>query len=381
MGRTNSTSSRIAQTRALMRVHNVDALLLINLEDGKGINIRYLSGFTGSASVLLLTHEAQILRTDFRYELQVPQESEGWDIRLGTAYKLSDLAQLIKECAPSRLGLIEEEVSWKRVNEFRKELPDVELIPLPNIVKEIRAAKDIGEIEAIRSAVRMMEEVLRELYAMVRPGVTTDCELATALKVKLIERGSDVSFPPIIVSGSDSAFIHGNPFKLRRERELKGIVPVEKVIQRGDIIQFDVGCMVDGYASDISRVVVVGKATDEQRRVHRTILEAIEEAKKYYRPGVRGGRAFEEAERILKAHGFEKGIVHGLGHSIGLEVHDGFPRVTKDGNDVLRPGNIISLEPGIYREGYGGMRIERDVLITEGEPEFLDELTTDLIEL
>ena len=104
------------------------------------------------------------------------------------------------------------------MNKSRKGLADVELVPLPDIVNEIRAVKDSGEVAAIKAAVRMMEEVLSEIYMMVRPGVTTDCELATALKVKLIQRGSDVSFPPIIVSGSDSAFIHGNPFKLRRER-------------------------------------------------------------------------------------------------------------------------------------------------------------------
>lgn len=374
MDQANNTS-RIAKARELMRAHNVDGLLLVNIEDGKGVNIRYLSGFTGSASVLLLTHGAQVIRTDFRYELQVKHESEGWDVRLAGQYNWEDILNLVKERAIRRLGLIEDEVFWGRVNKSRKGLADVELVPLPDIVNEMRAVKDSGEVAAIKAAVRMMEEVLSELYMMVRPGVTTDCELATALKVKLIQRRSDVSFPPIVVSGSDAAFIHGDPFKLRKERGR------DKVIQRGDIIQFDVGCVVDGYASDISRVAVAGKATKKQKEMHRAVLEAIEAAKNYYRPGMLGRLGFEEADRVLKTHGFEKGMVHGLGHSIGLNVHDGPPGVNKGSDSVLQAGNVISLEPGIYEEGYGGMRIERDVLITENGPEFLDEFTTDLIEL
>jgi Xaa-Pro aminopeptidase len=214
---------------------------------------------------------------------------------------------------------------------------------------------------------------------MIKPGITTDWALAKVLRIKLIERGSDISFPPIILSGPDSAFIHGNPFKLRKERERNEIVPAEKVIQKGDIVQFDVGCLVDGYASDISRVVVVGKATEKQKMMHEAICEAIKEVSlRYYRPGVRGDEAQREADRILKAYGFNTGLVHGLGHGIGLEVHE-FP-VTNE-NYIFQAGNLLSCEPGIYIKGYGGMRIERDVLITENGPEFLDELTTDLIEL
>ena len=225
-----------------------------------------------------------------------------------------------------------------------------------------------------------MEEVLQELWGMVQPGVTTDCDLATALKIKLIQRGSGVSFAPIILSGSDSAFIHGDPFKLRKERELNGISPAEKVIQRGDIIQFDVGCLVDGYASDISRAVVVGRATDEQKKVHTALLEVIRATAAYYRKDVLAKKAQEEADRILKMRGFGEKLAHGLGHGIGLEVHE-LPNTSKSQNHIFQAGNIVSVEPVIYQEGFGGMRIERDVLVTEGDPEFLDELPTDLIEL
>lgn len=377
MKKVKGTSPRIVETRALMRAHNVDALLLTNLEDRRGENIRYLSGFTGSSSVCFLTQDTKVLMTDARYGLQAEQESPGWDILVRKTYPVSDL---IKRYTPRRLGLTEGEISWTRINRLRVALPKIKFVDLPNIVKEVRAVKDEEEISAIRAAVQMMEEVLVELCDEVRPGVTTDCTLAKALKIKLIERGSDVSFAPIILSGSDSAFIHGDPFKLSKVRGRKGVIPPEKVIQRGDIVQFDVGCWVDGYASDISRVAVVGKATDEQRRMHRAVCEAIDAAAVYYKPGVLAKKATREASRVLKMHGFKEGMVHGLGHGIGLEVHE-LPTTSTSYNFVFRAGNIVSLEPGVYRKGWGGMRIERDVLITEKGLEFLDLLTTDLIEL
>lgn len=377
MKKVKGTSPRITETRALMRAHDVDVLLLTNLEDRRGENIRYLSGFTGSSSVCLLTQDAKVLMTDARYGLQAEHESVGWDIQVRKTYPVSDL---IKRHAPRRLGLMGEEIFWARVNRLRAALPKIKFVDLPNIVKEVRAVKDGGEIKAIRAAVLMMEEVLVELCDEVKPGVTTDCILAKALRSKLTERGSDVSFAPIILSGSDSAFIHGDPFKLSKERGRNGVVPSEKVIQRGDIIQFDVGCLVDGYASDISRVAVVGRATDEQKRMHRAICEAIKAAAGYYKPGVLAKKAMREASRVLKMHGFKEGMVHGLGHGIGLEVHE-LPTTSTSYNFVFRTGNIVSLEPGVYRKGWGGMRIERDVLITESGLEFLDLLTTDLIEI
>jgi Xaa-Pro aminopeptidase len=156
-------TARIEKTRGLMRACNVDTLLISNIEEGRGVNIQYLSGFSGSAGVLILTQERQILITDFRYELQVKQESPAWDISVLGGYKLGDLAGFIKECASSRLGFVGEEISWERINKLHRELPEVEFVPLSNIVREIRAVKDIAEIEMIKTAVRMIEGVLREL--------------------------------------------------------------------------------------------------------------------------------------------------------------------------------------------------------------------------
>lgn len=376
------SARRVEKIREALRKHDVDALLIKNFEEEEGArNIRYLSGFTGSSSVCIVTPTSKILVTDTRYELQAPQEAEGWDIRIiYPGEKLKDvLRQRIRSAAVSSIGLMKGDVSWEFLSDLRNITRRyAKVVPLPSIVKEVRAVKDLKEVEAIQSAVRMMEEVLRELYDMVEPGVTSDYQLAGALKHKLIDRGSDVSFAPIILSGSDSAFIHGDPFKLRRERERRGIVPAEKVIQRGDILQFDVGCMVNGYASDISRVLVVGPATEKQRRMHAAIVAAIEASKELYVQGRAGNEAQECADRVLKEHGFEKGMRHGLGHGIGLAVHE-LP-LTRS-TSTFEAGNVVSLEPGIYEED-GGERIERVVLITENGPVFLDdELTTDLLEL
>lgn len=356
---------RLSKVRELLVLHDVDALLLTNFEEERGVNIQYLSGFTGSSGACFLTREEQILLTDNRYALQAPQEANGWDIRLGS------FEEFIGSFKERRIGLIEGEVSWKMARMLQKSLEACEIIPLPNIVEEIRAVKDALEIEAIRTAIMTMEAVLRELYGLVKAGQTTDCELATELKKRLIDRGCGIAFAPIILSGAHSAFIHGDPFKLRKE------LGYDKVIERGDIIQFDVGCRVDGYVSDISRVAVAGKATEKQKRMHEAIRRAISESVMLYLPGVQGNLAQERANEILQEYGFPD-VPHMLGHGIGMEVHE--EPYTRSGS-LFEDGNVMSNEPGIYEEGYGGMRIERDVPITENGLVFLDELTTDLLEL
>lgn len=368
MARKNVSDGRLSRVRELLAVNKVDALLITNFEDEKSAhNIRYLSGFTGSWGTCLVTQDRQILTTDNRYALQAPQEAQGWDVRIG-----GEMSEIIPSLQVGSIGLLGADVSWDFVNAFEEKPKGVRIVRLPNILREIRAVKDASEIEAIRSAVRTMETVLGELYGLIRVGQTTDCELATELKIRLIQRGHDISFAPIILSGSHSAFIHGDPFKLGKQ------LGYDKVIEAGDIIQFDVGCRVDGYVSDISRVVVAGRATEKQKRMHEAIRQAILESVELYRPGRIASDAQDCADRMLKDRGFKKGMEHGLGHGIGMEVHE-LP--VTGSKFVFETGNVVSNEPGIYEEGYGGMRIERDVHITETGHEFLDEFTVDLIEL
>jgi Xaa-Pro aminopeptidase len=361
-----SRERRLSRVRELMVRQDVDVLLITNFEKEKGAhNIRYLSGFTGSYGVCIVTQDRQILTTDSRYALQAPQEAQGWDVRVG-----GKAVEIVAGLGVKSVGVFGGDVSWDYASMLQEKLDGLHIVRLPNILTEVRAVKDPLEIESVRNAIRSIESVLGGLYGIVKVGRTTDCELATELRIRLLKKGHDISFAPIILSGSHSAFIHGDPFKLR------GDLGYDKVIEVGDIIQFDIGARVDGYVSDISRVAVAGRATRKQKRMHEAIRRAIEESVQLYRPGMRGNLAQERANEILRSFEFPD-IPHGLGHGIGMEVHE---EPSTRGATVFQAGNVVSNEPGIYEEGYGGMRIERDVLITKHGQIYLDEFTTDLVE-
>lgn len=359
---------RLVKVREAMREHNVDGLILTNLEEEK-VNIRYLTGFTGSSAVCVVTQDRQIFITDGRYASQSAKEVRGWDIRVGDT-PIFDAVDAVKESGVVRLGLVAQEESWQFARDLQEKIEHCTLIPLPNVFSKIRSIKDEREVMAIKNTVVKLEKMLQILYKHVKPGVS-DRRLSAQLLSMFAKRGAGtVGDYQITVSGAHSAFIHGNPFELPFKR-----------IKEGDSVQFDVWCKVKGYFADISRVVVCGKATEEQRRMHRALLEAIGEAAQYYRAGVATRQAASRANEVLGSYGYPA-VPHGLGHGIGLEVHEA-PGVSvrETCTDIFEVGNIVTIEPGIYIPGYGGMRIERDVLITGSGPVFLDELSADLVEL
>lgn len=354
-----------------MKVYDVEVLFIPNFEWEKKQNIRYLSGFTGSSALCVLTCDQQIFVTDGRYRIQAFQEVKGWDVHIIPSEKTYIDVALEKIAVENNaiVGLMEDEVLWSFSRMLTVKKPSWRIIPLSNIVRKIRAVKDETEIEAIQQAIYCMEEALQLVYKRIRPGIS-DCELVTHLRRTLIEMGMELAFPPIIVSGHHSAIVHGNPFQLP-----------QKCVGRGDIIQFDVGCIFDGYVCDISRVVICGKATQKQKRMHGAIVHTLEQSYDMYRAGSPLIKAAWCANQALHSHRYPK-LPHGLGHGIGLEVHE-LPVVSANSNpeEQFEVGHVVTNEPGIYIEGYGGMRIERDVLVTKNGPIFLDTLTTDLIEL
>lgn len=361
-----SQAERIAKVREYLKEHNVDALLMSNYERKQtAFTIYYLTGFTGTHGHCILLSDRAVFVTDSRYELQASSEVEHWEIHILAPF-FEKFFALLNTLGMKRIGVIAEQISWEDVMNLEKRLTaPVEIVPLSNIIEEIGAIKDIFEVQKIRAAVRAIERALEQTYAKVRPGVT-ELALNRVLRDALPD-GVEFSFPSIIASGTRSAIPHGRAS--------------DKAIERGDIVQFDVGCVVDGYASDISRVVVVGKATKKQKAMHRAVVHAIDEAVQFYRPGVATREAHERAQQIITQHGFPE-FGHGLGHGMGLDVHES-PAVaaTLSSTDVFQEGNVVTIEPGIYEEGYGGMRIERDVVITKTGNEYLDTLTTDLLEL
>lgn len=360
---------RIEKVREAMIRRKVEGIVITNFEKGR-IDIRYLTGFKGSFATCVLTQDSQVFMTDPRYAIQSTQEVHGWDIRVANIAKRQTVvaltAEVIKELGIPRVGILGYE-DIETYRKLRREIRPNKLVLIANVLQEARAIKGTDEITALRKSIDEIEQVLSYVYTLIHPGVS-DRELAIELRIELIRRGIDISFDPIIVSGHHSAIIHGNPFELP-----------EKKIARGDIIQFGVGCMVDRYASDISRVAVCGTASEKQIKMHRAVLRTIEESLKLYIPGILMKKAAQKANEVLESMGFPS-LPHGLGHGLGMDVHEELS-VGLMSKKRFEVGQVLSVEPGIYEEGYGGMRIERDILIKDDLPEPLDTSSCELKEI
>ncbi|MDO8600745.1 MAG: Xaa-Pro peptidase family protein [bacterium] len=367
---------RIRRVTNDLQKYGVDALLLKNMEESERqkVSIRYLTGFSGSSSLALLIPKlpkGRTFLTDGRYELQSEEEvrEDLWDIVIQKDQRvLREAYRNMRDFGVQRLGLLGDEVSWDFVaSELPKNLPGVEIIRLPNIILENRRTKDEEEIKFIVKSLRIIEDAIRALIPKIRPGVS-ETELEGFLNQEILKRGG-TPWPEgaIVASGYRSAIIHGQASS--------------KLLERGDILQLDVGCTYKGYYSDISRVVIVGRATEKQKEMHAAIVYAIDETARLYIPGANCHVVRNAARDALMRAGFPD-FAHGLGHGIGLAMHEP-PRtslaVTPD--QTLQAGDVLTNEPGIYEEGFGGMRIEETIHITKHGPIVLNNLPRDLIEI
>jgi len=367
-------AQRTAKVLEQLAKYKVDALLVVNDEESQRANTRWLCDFSGSSSLCLLNTEHKLLITDSRYDIQSRAEVKSpWEIHVALPGKQIDP---IIALSLNKIGVIGKHISVDDFRELRKELRPTKLLALPNILSAVQEIKDEYDLYHMRHAIRAIESALSKIIfgKIVKPEVS-ELYIKRRLTNALTQLDNVHAFKPIIASGPNSALPHYSPTKKTNRK-----------IKKGDIIQFDVGCLLEDedYKSDISRVVVVGKATPEQWRMHKALLEAQSAALKFYTPGTPVKLADEEARRILAAYGYDEQVVygHGLGHGLGLLIHEE-PGVSTSQNPKVKfkVGQVVTCEPGIYREGWGGMRLEDDILITEHGYEILTKFTRDLIEI
>jgi Xaa-Pro aminopeptidase len=328
---------RITKLRVELAAHGLDAALLTH-----GPNVRYLSGFSGSSGMLVVLPEEAGLITDFRYEQQAGEEVDGVAEVLVARDGLSSmLAERLKDRSQVRkVGFEAGYVSVRDRRELGERCGSVVWDDLPQTVERLRAVKDAAELESIDQAVQVAERALEETLATVDEGVT-ELELATELRHRLAVQGSmGEPFETIVASGERTALPHASPSE-RRLRE-------------GDLLLLDFGATVDGYCSDITRTVVLGTPNSRQREIHARVLEAQEAAMAAIRPEVAA--------------------------AIGLEVHEG-PRLYRKSKDMLEAGNVVTVEPGVYLAGEGGVRVEEDVVVVEAGRRVLTSSSTALREL
>lgn len=338
--------------RERLEAADLDALIVLDLPD-----IRYLSGFTGSAGLLVVPADGgDTFLTDFRYRTQVAQELDSAiDVRIENEPLLEVCRALLAERGASRVAFEREQLSYRAWSEWSEKGPP-DLVPVEEWVEELRTIKSAPEIAAIRSACRIADQVFEDLLEQVRPGIT-ERALAARLDLELASRGAEgPSFETIVAFGERSALPHARP----GPRELR----------RGDVVLLDFGAVADGYVSDMTRTVACGEPPAAMREIYALVLEAQAAAIGGIRAGMTGPEADALARDVIDAGGHGAAFGHSLGHGIGIEVHER-PRLGRKSKDRLAPGNTVTIEPGIYLEGVGGVRIEDDALVGEDGVEVL----------
>jgi Xaa-Pro aminopeptidase len=323
------------------------------------VNVRYLTGFGGTNGACVCGPDTRLLLTDFRYTERAEAEVEEWNVVTVRDDWLGGIAERLA----GRTGFEDDHASVRFAERLRDKLPeDVELVAAGGTVERLRRVKDEAELEAIAAAAGLADEVWR--WTLERGlGGRTEREVALAAEARMRELGAEPSFPAIVAAGANGALPHAEPG--------------ERLIGRGELVVFDMGAKLDGYCSDGTRTFATGEPGERAREVYEVVREAQEEAVRAVRAGV-GGEALDGVarERIAAAgHGERFG--HGLGHGVGLEIHEA-PRVSPRSEDVLEAGEVVTIEPGVYLPGELGVRIEDLVAVEEDGWRNLSGLPKDL---
>ncbi len=355
--------TRLGRLQARLEEAGLDALLVTKLA-----NVRYLTGFTGSAALLLVTRAEARFVTDGRYTQRAGEELDAAGARAQIEIGLTGAAQreilVGAVSAGSRLGLEEHNVSWAQELEYEKAFAGVEVVPAGELVEGLRRVKDAGEIDRIRRACAIADDAFQALLPMLsaRP---TEKEFALALEFAMRERGaSGNSFDPIIASGPNGSKPHH--------------VPSERVIESHELIVCDFGCIVDGYCSDMTRTVSVGDPGADARHLYDVVLQSQQAGRAAVMVDVACAEVDRAARDVIAEAGWAEAFSHSTGHGVGLEIHEA-PRVAGTAGDTLLLRDVVTVEPGVYLPGIGGVRIEDTLVVGATGAETLTLTPKDLV--
>jgi Xaa-Pro aminopeptidase len=356
-------SDRVGKLRGLLRERELPAMLVTDME-----NIRYLSGFTGSNAAVVVTGSEARFITDSRYTVQAGKECPGFTIRTcaSSAGMADTVAEQLQEMGLTRLGFEADHLTVAAFEKWREKLPEIEWLPAEGVVEALRMVKDAEELKRIREAAALADRTFEHILPYLKPGAS-ERDIAIEIEYFMKRAGAEKeAFDTIVASGARSAMPHGRAS--------------EKLLEAGDFVTMDFGARLHGYHSDLTRTVVIGKATERQREIYETVREAQETGLKAIRAGVTGKDADAAARAVIEAKGFGENFGHGLGHGLGRTVHDG-GSLSPRSETTLAAGMVMTVEPGIYLDGWGGVRIEDDVVVTENGCEVLTRSTKELLEL
>jgi len=348
--------SRQAKLRDHLATTRFDALLISHPP-----NIRYLCGFTGSAGVLLIEEAGSVFFTDARYDTQAHEEVKGAKVAIAQKSILKALSELLsarrKRARGFTIGVEAEHFIVAEKKRFNDALPGgTRLKDSPAVVERLRMVKDADELKKIRCAVNLGAKLFDRALEVIRPGVK-ESEVAAEMEYVARCAGAEaMSFPTIVASGARSALPHGRAS--------------EQAIRSGGFVVCDFGVILEGYCSDQTRTVWVGDAPDDARSAYAAVVEAQQAAVDAVRPGITVGQVDAAARKVLQKAGIAGNFTHSTGHGVGLEIHEA-PRVAEGQKEILQPGMVITIEPGVYFPGKWGIRIEDMVAVTTAGREVL----------
>lgn len=354
-------NERTARVVAEFEALGIDAFFTMAPE-----NRRYLTGFTGSSGYVIVSAGETVLLTDSRYTVQAKLESEANSITVvqhGSGF-LDAVQAYVDRVGGRRIGFEAHGLTHQTYLDLTAGMPGVEWTPTARVIERARQVKDQSELARMKEAARIADAAFEHIAEFIRPGLT-EREVALELEVFMRQRGAEgVAFETIVASGERSALPHG--------------VATDRRIGRGEFVTLDFGAMYDGYASDITRTLAVGNPSPRHREIYEVVLEAQQKALEGIRAGMTGAAADALARSAIADAGYGERFGHSLGHGLGLAVHES-PRLAKSSGDVLAPGMTVTVEPGVYIPGFGGVRIEDDIVVAIDGNERLTRATKELL--
>jgi Xaa-Pro aminopeptidase len=352
-------SSRIARVQAALGAEGIDAVYVANLP-----NVRYLCGFTGSNGCLVIGRSGARFLTDGRYRAQSAEEVQGAEVEV---YGLPDeldrgLQRALSDVGASTVGFESAHLTVAALDRLR-EATGFELRPTTQLVERLRMVKEPAELDRIREAARMADEGLAHVLERVTEGVS-ERELALELEFFMRRRGADdVSFDPIVAAAERSALPHAHPS--------------DRQVEKGRYLLFDLGCIHEGYCSDMTRTIMIGDPDERHREIYDLVARAQQAGLDAVRPGRPAAEVDRAARQVIEDAGLGDAFGHGLGHGVGVEIHEA-PTLRSTSRDVLEVGQVITIEPGVYLPGWGGVRIEDLVVVAPEGAEVLSRSTKEL---
>ncbi len=356
----------LAKIRKEMKKRNINAVVIINNENEKSaMNLFYATGFKGSSGCTLITEEHAYFITDFRYDAISKEQVTNMEIVIQASGMgmISTLVELLRKHSITEI-FVDNFTFYSEIRALEKIYPELQIDSFKDMMLDLRAVKTETEVEKLQKACNITDEAFKYLLTVIKPGMS-ERELAFMLEQKMLELGADsISFNTIAVSGASGASPHG--------------VPSDKLVKEGELMTFDFGCYVEKYASDMTRTIAIGKIDDKLQEIYNVVLKAQLAGVAAVKAGVKASEVDKACRDIITEAGYGEYFGHGTGHGLGIDVHE-LPNVSMRNENELVEGNVVTIEPGIYLPGIGGVRIEDDVVVTKDGCKILNKTTKELI--